>query len=34
MFFLGAPKTTSEASVSIAPIATRDTLGFAAAGHF
>ncbi len=34
MFFLGAPKTTTEASISVAPIATADTLGFAAAGRF
>jgi tetratricopeptide (TPR) repeat protein len=34
MFFLGAPKSAPETSVSVAPIATSDTLGFAAAGRF
>jgi tetratricopeptide (TPR) repeat protein len=36
MFFLGAPKANAEgaASVSFTPVATPDTLGFAAAGRF
>jgi hypothetical protein len=36
MFFLGGPKDSAEASasVSITPVATPDTLGFAAAGRF
>jgi hypothetical protein len=36
LFFLGSPKASAEgaASVSIAPVATPDTLGFAAAGRF
>jgi tetratricopeptide (TPR) repeat protein len=34
MFVVGAPKKSSETSVSIAPVATGDTLGFAAAGRF
>jgi tetratricopeptide (TPR) repeat protein len=36
MYFLGAPKANAEgsASVSLTPVATPDTLGFAAAGRF
>jgi len=34
MFVLGAPKSEKDTSVSIAPLATGDTLGFAAAGRF
>lgn len=34
MFIVGAPKTTNEATISFAPIATPDTVGFAAAGRF
>jgi tetratricopeptide (TPR) repeat protein len=34
MFIVGAPKKSSETSLSIAPLATPDTLGFAAAGRF
>jgi tetratricopeptide (TPR) repeat protein len=36
MYFLGAPKASAEgtASLSLAPVATPDTLGFAAAGRF
>ena len=35
MFFMGAPKESTEsASVTFAPLATSDTLGFAAAGRF
>ena len=34
MFFIGAPKATAEASVSLVPVATGDQFGFAAAGRF
>ena len=34
MFVIGSPKAESSSSVSIAPLATGDTLGFAAAGRF
>ena len=34
MFVLGAPKAEKDTSISIAPVATPDTLGFAAAGRF
>jgi tetratricopeptide (TPR) repeat protein len=34
MFIVGAPETTNEATVSFTPIATPDTLGFAAGGRF
>lgn len=34
MFIVGAPNATNETTVSFAPIATPDTLGFAASGRF
>ncbi|HEY5927390.1 MAG TPA: hypothetical protein VIV11_37155, partial [Kofleriaceae bacterium] len=34
MFILGAPKSSSETSLSFAPVATPDSVGFAAAGRF
>ena len=34
MIFVGSPKKSNEASISVAPVATGDTLGFAAAGRF